>query len=947
MNNGYKTIIALFLLIFQLTPLSTIPFSAYANTNVISSKAVFPNEKVADIVESVKGGKKVSKSVTLFSSGDQVVNNRYTVFFKKDSQSKIGKSLSSVKTFSVGDQYGDSIAVPITTDGDDEAFLDELDRNPDVLAISQVVVREPNAVSAPNDPLYPPAGNFSSSYQWNLNRSASGEYGIDMLRAWEYLDSQGKNWMGDESIVVSVIDTGLAYETISKYPYTGGSWGFAPNVDTPSQIYVNAGETANNGIDDDGNGQIEDNFQTVGGQLYCLDANTNGQCDSPSERTKGYVDDVNGFNVVDFYSYWNPLNIGSAPLCSNAPYTSYRCVPQRVCATSGDAGSNHFGCVIGEMGHPNDMMGHGTAVSGVIAGKIGNAHAGTGIAPNVKILPINVFQFVYNANTSQWQHGQFSGSSDLIARAVEYANAAGSKIINMSFGGTLPDPYEQLAMERAYEEDNILLVAASGNRGVGTVDYPAGYPSVMAVGASSKNGTRVSYSSYGSNLELVAPVSGGIPVETYTCYFASNSYSNPCLTTNSRPNATSQFTQFSTGLTAGTSFSAPQVAGVAALVWTMYPGWSNEQVRYVLNMSSTQPNSTGYNTSIGYGILNAYNAVRGRDDAGRDLTQTGRVMQSVRGSNNLLYDRYSDDHGNTWSNWNLSNVSVISTPAIAYNSTTNLLLQARRDSKNGLFVRNSTNNGNTWSSWLRLGSTSQAVKLVTAGDRIIMAMRGTDRGIYTRYTVNGTSWSSWNKSGSTDGLVSMVYDSTSDRLIQGVRGMNGMVYTRYSSNKGNSWSAWSGTGSTPGNLTLISAGSRVILFVRGNNNLIYSRYSTNGGSSWSGWVSNSSTYSDVEVVYTGSRLIQVVRDSRSAILTRYSSNLGSSWSGWIKAGSTNQNVNLEYDSQFNRVFSTVIGMDGGIWTRYSDNGGTSWGLWTKSGTTPSAPELSFWGTQDW
>ncbi|HRI05812.1 MAG TPA: S8 family serine peptidase [Candidatus Dojkabacteria bacterium] len=949
------------LLIISTVVLNISPFLFLGEVRAVkaipSVKAEYPAQKVKEIAKNIENGVKLSLDETLIYKGKDVVEGRYTIFYRKDGSSKIPQSLRNVKNASIAGSYGQAVAIPATIDGDVNKALEELNKDPNVIAVSQVVRRDISAVPTPNDPLFPPSNSFSSSYQWYLSQSGSGNYGIDVMRAWQHLDTQGKSWGGDSTIKVAVIDTGLAYETTTKYAYTGGSWGFAPASDLADNLSVNAGETADDGLDNDANGGIDDTFMAGSNTLYCLDANGNGQCESPSERTKSYADDVNGLNLIDFYNYWTPLvsSISSSSNCSNAPYTSYKCVAQRLCETVNDSGSNHFGCDISEMGHPNDMMGHGTAVTSIIAGLASNSTAGIGIAPNVTILPINIFGYVYDTNSGQWIAGSkpgmpslISGSSEVVARAIEYAVSQGVNIINMSFGGQSPDPFEQLAMERAYEEDNVLLVAASGNRNSSSIDYPAGYGSVIAVGSSSKNGTRASYSSYGTGLELVAPVSSGVPVQSYTCYFASNSYDNPCLGTNSRPNSPSQFTQFTTGLTAGTSFAAPQVSAVAALMWTLNPTWSNEQIRYVLRMSATNTSGGAYSSATGYGILNAYNAVRATDASSHDLTQTGRLYQTVRGMANQLYDRTSDDHGQTWSAWRLTNVGVYTQPTLVYDTVNSRLVQARRDGSNRLYVRNSADYGVTWSGWTQLGRTLSPVSLVNANGRIVLAIRGTDSGIYTKSSTNGgVSWSGWQKNGSTPGLVSMIYDSNTDRVIQGVRGGDSGVYTRYSTDKGTTWSSWVRSGSTPGNLSFVLAGSRVIMYVRGGNNAIFSRYTTNGGQSWSSWSSNSSTYSDIEAVYTGSRIIQSVRDSGNNILTRYSTNLGGSWSSWVRSGQTKQNIKMIYDGQYTRVIATVIGLDGGIWTRFSDNGGTTWSLWSRSGTTPNAPDIAFFETSNW
>lgn len=946
MKRVIKNISILFFLIIQISSALLLPVRTAAAEAFISSPAQYPADKVDDIASDIVEGNKLPLKATFFASGDSIVEEKFTVFLRKSSSKNTRGILKAADKYTLGDEFGESIAIPVTIENKEkrESILNELDVNPEVIAITQVGRRFVSVVNAPNDPKYPPAGNFTDTYQWNLNQPALGNYGIDLLRAWQYMDSQGVNWRGSNTLTVAVMDTGLAYESISKYPYSGGNWGFAGAQDRPLNLYTNAGEVGDNLVDDDANGAIEDSFDSPLGVNYCLDLNSNGQCESPAERTKGYVDDLNGLNVIDFANYWDPYDIEGSPNCSNAPYTSYKCVPQRVCDVATDSGSNSWGCVGSEMGHANDLMGHGTAVAGLIAGAVGNSIAGTGISPNVKILPLSVFSYEYNSITGQWDG---SASSDNIARAVSYAADAGAKIINMSFGGSTPDAYEQLAMERAYEENGVLLVAAAGNGYDDTIEYPAAYSSVIAVGATNKNGIKAGYSNSGSDLELTAPVGGGLPLESYTCYFAVSNYENPCLTTNPRPNSPSQFTQFTVGLTAGTSFASPQVAAVAALIWTLHPTWSNEQVRYVLKMSAVQPSGGDFNTLLGYGILNAYNAVRSLNSRGRDLTQKGRVVQSIRGTDNLIRTRLSEDHGQTWASW-ISSTSSLAEPTLIFSSTFNRLLQFRVGRDSGAYFRMSNDFGNTWGIWVKLGVTEVPISVVDTGDRIIMAIRSTNDGIYTRYSTDGgLHWSGLLFGGTIAGTIETVYDSNTNKVVQATRAPSGRFYSRNSSDKGSTWSSWVGNGTTLGNISMIVAGSQTIQAMRGTSNNLYQRSSTDGGTTWSNWVRNGLTLGDIELVYTGSRLIEAYPTSGYAIATRYSTNLGGVWSAERRSGSTKSPIKMIFDLPYNRIFMSHLGLNGLIYTRQSDDGGKVWSNWVSGGASKSSADLLYIPTQNW
>jgi hypothetical protein len=851
------------------------------------------------------------------------------------------------------------VAVTVQLEGDVQQQLEELEDNNDVIAVTQVVRRSISAYpNPPDDPVFPPDNSFSSSYQWYLNQP-DGNYGIDILRAWGYMDSQEVNYGGDSDVVVAVIDSGVAYENHTKYP---DDWVFGRSPDLTNNIYVNSGETANNDLDDDSNGEVNVHYRVSASvPNYCVDLNENGQCNSPAETTKNYFDDRNGFNTVDFEKYWyiSSSNVNTSPNCSDLP--SFKCVlpSQTECELSNQP--LDYGCEPGDMGHANDTMGHGTFVSNVIAAKTDNSMSGAGIAPGVTILPIQIFSATYAGSGSNWFVD--GGFSDQIARAVNYAVDAGADVINMSFGGSAPDVYEELAMDAAYFDDDVVLVAASGNTSNSVVQYPAGYDSVIAVGAVNMNGSRTSYSSYGPHLELSAPVGSGIMNESYECYLTAGMWDNDgggeaCMasdTIGDMDPADGDFppdimTSFSTWTSAGTSFAAPQVAAVAALVKSLYPTWDAEQIRYVLRMSSNRVGSSRYSESIGYGVLSAYNAVRAVDQDDNDLSVRKRIFQTMRGTNNSANLRYSDDHGTFWSDW-VASGSAHAPISLLEHSNSGRVLEAKRGHGSKVYTRYSSNFGDSWSSWVEGGSTSGSVEMVTTGVRIFQAIRGYNTGaLHTRYSDNGgSSWTSWDRSINITGSVTMVYHQSTGHLIQAVRRSDGKVYTKYSDDNGVSWHSWYANGNSSSDIAMISAGTRVIQAIRGKNTgKVHTRYSTDGGASWSGWQTSVSTSDKPELLATGARVIQTARGTGDEILTRYSTDGGSSWSSWVNSGRTLGPITMTYDEPFSRIFQSIWGKTYfTVHTRYSDDGGDSWSNWDKSDGTKDAVGMIDATTATW
>jgi serine protease len=223
---------------------------------------------------------------------------------------------------------------------------------------------------------------------------------------------------------------------------------------------------------------------------------------------------------------------------------------------------------------------HGTYVSGTIAAKPQNGQGLLGVAPNAQILPVRVFGL----------NGSFIPSAYI--EALGYAADRGADIINLSLGGMLPTEAEESAIAdllQAYPK--LVIVAAAGNSSNNSVAYPAGYPGVLAVGATNLMGQRASYSNYGQGLDVVAPggdlgtpnLLGGIPTTGGTWL---NAFWQGI------PDPTSRWSYVvdSRGKywwVQGTSFAAPAVAGVVALMKGEDPQRLLKRDRFISILKST------------------------------------------------------------------------------------------------------------------------------------------------------------------------------------------------------------------------------------------------------------------------------------------------------------------------------------------------------------------------
>ncbi|GIF81251.1 S8 family serine peptidase [Catellatospora bangladeshensis] len=223
-----------------------------------------------------------------------------------------------------------------------------------------------------------------------------------------------------------------------------------------------------------------------------------------------------------------------------------------------------------------DYDGHGTMVAGIAAANTNNTYGVAGAAYNGRIMPIMVFS------------GEYAYDSD-IAEGVIWAVDHGAKIVNMSLGGAGQTPVLHEAIKYAVGK-GVLVVVAAGNTGDDSPHYPAMYPEVLTVGATDHAAALTDFSSWGDHVDLAAP---GFDI----------------ISTHSR--ATPLGYNFAYGIGAGTSFSSPLVAGVAALVRAKYPSLTPAQVMDKLKSTARDAGPRGIDPYYGHGVLDAYRALGG------------------------------------------------------------------------------------------------------------------------------------------------------------------------------------------------------------------------------------------------------------------------------------------------------------------------------------------------
>ena len=335
-------------------------------------------------------------------------------------------------------------------------------------------------------------------WMWSAGSSTAGSIqvqavpGIDigLADAWRLYDG------GSRDVVVALVDTGIDYT----------------HEDLAGRIWTNTDESPGNGIDDDGN---------------------------------GYVDDVYGWN---FYSGTNDVYVGTE-----------------------DA--------------------HGTHGAGTIAANAGN---GVGIAGIVQSDHVKVMAVKALGGSDG------SGTTASIIQAIQYAEANGAQICNLSLGSSQNDP----ALYRTIASSKMLFVVAAGNDGTDletAPSYPASYDldNLIAVANIRYDGELDPTSSYGAaSVDLAAPGSyilSTTPGDTY-------SYMT------------------------GTSMAAPMVSAAAAMVYSAFPKATLADVKDILLASVhkldslTGRTATGGMLDLGAAMAGAVTASTGRAWAEPDLT---------------------------------------------------------------------------------------------------------------------------------------------------------------------------------------------------------------------------------------------------------------------------------------------------------------------------------------
>ena len=208
-------------------------------------------------------------------------------------------------------------------------------------------------------------------------------------------------------------------------------------------------------------------------------------------------------------------------------------------------------------GAPYSAFGHGTMVLGVV-------HL---VAPRAQLLPLKAFS------------SNGTGSLSNILRAIYYAAQNNADVINMSFDMTVSSTELNDALSYATSH-GVVCAASAGNDGEEEIVYPAALQkNVMGVASTNDLDQRSSFSNYGDQIVWVAA-----PGEEIVSTYPFGTYSS----------------------SSGTSFSSPFVAGTAALVLSLHPGYTQSQVAQAI------AHAKWIGANMGNGRLDVYRSVAGQ-----------------------------------------------------------------------------------------------------------------------------------------------------------------------------------------------------------------------------------------------------------------------------------------------------------------------------------------------
>jgi hypothetical protein len=416
--------------------------------------------------------------------------------------------------------------------------------------------------------------------QWNLHHPTTDKVDIDMPEAWAIERC-------DTNIVIVINDAGTMVDTCGDKPNCAGipNWIIHPDF---NHYWI-----------------VEEDSATPGKLNYSDIKNTDSNGD-------GISDNIIGANFAPGVE--SDTTSGGEPSYKLA---FWRAVPTSIRLARADPESSLTWDCLG-------YWDHGIRVGGVAAASLGGTDV-VGVAFRSKVY------WVRNGGAKSVPNQVWDEAKSIVHSAI-YGD-----VINMSwgFGSNEPDSVLFDAINFAANDSDCVLIASVGNEGfTNTVAYPSRYAEVLAVGAVHRVGTMDSlihsnYSNYNSSTSAVDVVA---PVDLGSKGVWGHRHSTGCESCIFPPSIPCNITYDTDWTTEGTSFAAPQAAGIAALIRSRFPGLNQAQVRNRIKRGAEYYWNPSASSKYGSGKVNAY----------RSLTEWGKITSdttwsSVPGMPDTLY----------------------------------------------------------------------------------------------------------------------------------------------------------------------------------------------------------------------------------------------------------------------------------------------------------------------
>jgi type VII secretion-associated serine protease mycosin len=235
--------------------------------------------------------------------------------------------------------------------------------------------------------------------------------------------------------------------------------------------------------------------------------------------------------------------------------------------------------VVSQGSSPQDDVGHGTHVAGIISALVNNNEGVAGMTWYNPILPVKVLD------------ASGSGSTYAVAQGIIWAADHGAKVINLSLGNYADAQFLHDAIKYAYDKD-VVLIAASGNDNTERPGYPAAYEEVFAVAATDAKKNKASFSNYGNYIDVAAP---GVSIPST---YPDNQYA----------------------ALSGTSMASPHVSALAALIRSANPMLKNTEVMEIMRNSAMDIGDQGKDKYFGYGLIDVVKALEMADTSRDSLS---------------------------------------------------------------------------------------------------------------------------------------------------------------------------------------------------------------------------------------------------------------------------------------------------------------------------------------